>query len=775
MSAAIFSVIKAVLLEPLPYRAADRLVFVWEDLTHAGHPRAPLAGPELLDLRHRARAFDAFGGIWANTATLHGDGDPEQLRVGLVTANFFDVLGADAALGRTFRQPDEGAHETAGVLLSWAVFERRFGADPAAIGRRVEVNGSPARIIGVMPRRFRLLLPPDAAVPDDLNAWLLLPRSFSEWPRAQRFLRVVGRMKGHVELADAQEDIRAIGERIRRDFGGRGGLFAVPLHDDGVREVRPALLALFAGVGILLLVACVNVAGLLVTRAAARAHETAMRMALGAGRARLFRQCLAEGVVLALLGAVAAVAFAHAGLAALLAARPAALARIDAASIDWTVLAFAAAVALAWGLLFSLAPLGELLRTDLVAALQHGGRQSVHVPYRTRAALVTMQIALGVVLLVSAGLLVRGVLQLQRVDPGFVDEGVLTFRIAMAPPRFASPEKAAAFARALRHRLAAIPGVVAAGAISHLPYDELPNWAGPYRPEGRPDVEDGRRADSRAVMPGYFEAVGATLLDGRYFSDADTPASQGVAIVDERLAGRLWPGERAIGKRLLADPTTSGVADRLVTVVGVIRHMRHRRPTEEVNEQIYFPWGQSWRTPMAFAVRTNGPASTLAPSVLAAVRALDPQLPLADVRPLASYAEHARAARRFTAVLALAFAALATLLACLGVYGVTSYAVAIRRHEFGVRSALGAGRADVMRLVLREGVALAAAGSVLGLVGAAAAAQLIKAQLFGVTPADPVSYAVAVPLIAGAALAASWVPARRATRVSPLESLNGRQ
>ena len=775
-TAAIFSIVKALLLEPLPYRDAARLVFVWQDLTQAGYPRAPLAGPELVDLRQRARLFEAFGGIWANTTALTGQGDPEQLRIGLVTSNFFSVLGTEAALGRTFRADDEAQSASPGVILSWPLFERRFGADASIIGRRIELNGRPTTVVGVMPRSFRLLMPPDASVPDDLQAWQLLNAGFTRWPRGQQFLRVVARMKHAVSLDAAQQEIAEISRQVGREFseyGNAGATFyAVGLQDDGVREVRPTLLALFGGVGILLLIACVNVASLLVTRAASRSQETAMRMALGASRGRLFRQCLAEGLVLAGLGGAAAIFVTQASLAGLLALRPAALARIDAAVMDWKVLTFAAGLALAWGVLFSLAPLAELLRTDLVAALQRGERRSGgNIQYRTRAALVIAQIALGIVLLVGAGLLVRGFMRLQRVDAGFNPNGVLTFRIALSGPRYRSPAAALTFARSLREKLTALPGAVSGGAISHLPYDELPNWGGPYLPEGKSDPAEARVADTRSVMPGYFESVGAALIAGRFFTDADTSTSEPVAIVDERLVARTWPGGEAVGKRVLADPFTSGAPNQMVKVIGVVKHIRHRRPTEETNEQIYFPWPQAFRNPMAYVVRTTGDAASLAPAVRAAVREIDPALPVSNIRPLNDYVSNARATRRFTAVIAVAFALTALLLACVGVYGVTSYAVALRRHEFGVRLALGARAAEVVRLVVREGILLALAGSILGVAGGAIAARLMQSQLFGVSPSDPVSYAVAVPVIVGSSLAACWLPARRATHISPLESL----
>ncbi len=644
---AIFTVVNALLLQPLPYREPDRLVFVWQDLTDAGYPRAPLSAPELLDLRHRASLFEGFGGIWANTAALTGDGEPEQLRIGRVTSNFFSVLGAEAAFGRTFRSDDEAQSASPSVIVSWALFARRFGADPSLVGRRILLNGRPTTVIGVMPQRFRLLMPQDASIPDDQQAWQLLnvnPRA----PRSQQFIRVVGRMKPGVPLAAAQQEIadiaRAVGREFQ-DYGPSGATFyAVGLQDDGVREVRPALVALFGGVAILLLIACVNVAGLLVTRAASRAHETALRMALGASRARLVRQSVTEGLVLAVLGGAAGLAAGRAGLALLMAFRPATLSRIEAAQMNPRVLGFAAAAALSWGFLFSLAPLAELFRTTVTTALQKARRSGgAPVRHRTRATLVVIQIALSVVLLVGAGLLVRTFMRLQHVDVGFHPEHVLTFRVSLGGPRYQSLASATTFSRTLRERLAALPGVASVGAISHLPYDDLPNWGGPYLPEGQAAAFQSRVADTRAIAPGFFETVGATLVEGRQFTDADVITSQPVAIVDDRLARIAWPGESAIGKRMQADPFTTGAASQWVTIVGVVRHLRHRNPAADLGEQIYFPAAQSPRNPMAYVIRSSRDAAALASPIR---EALAPDRSAAsDVRRAADAGLRGRGAR----------------------------------------------------------------------------------------------------------------------------------
>jgi putative ABC transport system permease protein len=770
---AIFSMVHALLLDELPFPEGRQLVFVWHDLSARGYPRAPLAGPELKDLRERSTLFSGFGGIWSNTVVLRGD-DPEQLRIGLVTADFFSVLGATPALGRTFTAQDDAPTASGTILLSAALWQRRFAGDPSVVGRAIQVNNWSVTVIGVMPPGFRLMMPPDSSVPDDLQAWLLLPSDFIEWPRGQRFLRVVGRMKAGVTLADAQHEIEAIGADVAREHSGpRGKMFyAIGLHAESVKDIRPLLLSLFGGVAILLVIACVNVASLLVARAAAQGRETAVRLALGASTGRLFRQYAVEGLVLGALGGLAGVLTARVCLAILLALRPASLSRLETASIDSTVLSFAAGVALIWGFLLSLAPLGEIRRNDLFSGLRSGERSGgSRLQYRRRAALVVCQLALSVVLVVSAGLLGRAFLQLMRVNPGFATDQIVTFRLSLSGPRFRSREAVKAFSTELRSRLAALPGVTGVGAISHLPYDELPNWGTAFLREGDPDDRNAGTADTRSITPGLFETVGARLVEGRFFTEADDTTSLPVAIVDERLAQRTWPGERAIGKRFIGDPLTSGKASVLVTVVGVVRHLRHRQPTGELADQIYYPVRQAPRNPMAYIIRSQAEAEALTPQIRDVLQRLDPSLPIYDVRPLSDYVAHARAARRFTMILAAAFAAVALALASLGVYGVTAYASALRRREFGLRLALGASPRQVLRLVLGESVRLAVAGIAFGLVGAGLVAALLRTQLYGVTPADPVSYMLAVPALSVAVALAAWLPARRATRISPVESL----
>ena len=722
---AIFSIVRAMLLEPLPYRDADRLVFIWLGQNVVGL-RGPLAGPDLRDLREGTTTFDGFAGIWASgTITLTGGSDPEQLRGALVTTNFFDVLGSEPALGRTFRRGDAAPGAVPTILLGWDLFQRRFGGDPSIVGRTIEVNDSRATVVGVMPAGWRLLLPADAAVPDRLQAFAPFWPELEEGPRGNLFLRVIGRMRPGVAVAAAGEDVAAVGRRIGRETGRTRTFTTIGLQSDQVREIRGPLLALFAGVAILLLIACVNVAGLIVARTAARQGEMALRGALGASPGQLVRLFLVEGLVLALAGGAAGLLAGCAALRGLQAAAPPSLRRLDSADMDLAAFLFALALAVGAGLLCGAATRAAAGRRPGAQTLQPRQRtNSAPLHRRVRATLVIVQVALSVLLLVGAGLLVRAFAAVVRVNPGFRTDGQLTFRLAV-PDRYGSPEAFNAFAGELQQRLAALPGVTGVGAISHLPYDDMPNWSLLYAAQA-PIPPDAPSVDARAISTGLLETLGVPLLEGRFFSDDDDAAANLVAIVDERLARDLWPGRSAVGQQLstsVAGMNAGIPSPARVTVVGVVRHLRLRSLIEELRPQIFFPWRIAQRNPTAFVLATTRDPAALAAEARAVVRSLDGRVAIYDVRPLRGYLDDARSARRFTMLLAAAFALLALVLTTVGVYAVLAYAVAQRRQEIGIRGALGASAGDLVRGVLREGVGLSLAGCAAGLALAAAGAR----------------------------------------------------
>ena len=773
---AIFSVVRAMLIEPLPYHQPDRLVFVWLDRSDIKYSRAPLSSPDLRDLREGSQTCDEFAGIWASgtVALAGGNSDPEQLRTSVVTPNFFNVLGVECALGRTFRQEDseQGAPPT--ILLAWDLFERRFGADPALIGRQILADDHWTTVIGVMPKQFSLMLPPDAAVPDHLQVWQPMSREFDQWPRGSLYLRVIGRMKTGANLAEAQQDIASIAKRISAETGTPRAFSVVSLKADGVREIRGPLLALFAGATILLAIACVNVAGLLTSRAMLRGRETAVCLALGVTRGRLAQQSLVEGGMLTVLGLVAGWCVGSAGLKLLLMCLPDSLSRISASRIDLPVVAFMSGIAIIWGLLFSLTPLLEWrplpARMSIERPFASLGPYSGPGRIQMRSALVVAQVALSLVLLVGAGLFLRTFLNLQRVELGYRADRHITFRIALPDARYPSTEARITGMDLLQHRLRAIAGVNSAGAISHLPFDDLPNWGLTYALDSAPQKAGAPFANSRAITPGLLETLNAQLIEGRFFSDGDANREAPVVIIDDILAQRLWPNQSAVGRQFLLGQQQP---DRRVSVVGVVGHLKQRSLVADLSPQIFLPFRIWQRSPMAFVLRTDSFAdpNILAANVRSAVAEFDPHLPIYDLRPMQSYVDGARSIRRFTMWLAGAFAVSALVLSCVGIYGVLACSVTLRRREFGVRGALGAVPRQLLGLVVRQSLRLALTGCALGLALALGLMRLLQNQLFGTHPWDPVTCAAALALVIAAALTASWIPASRIARISPMEAL----
>ena len=771
---AIFSVVHALLLQPLPYADSARLMMVWADQSAEGYPRAPLSGPELIDLDQRASVFEGFGAIWATTAALTGDNEPEQLRIGLVTPDFFSVLGAHAALGRTFVDTDVTNGPPSAILLGSALWQRRYGADPSVVGKRILVNGQPVTVIGVMPATFKLLMAPDASVPDNLDAWLLFDgRRIPTAPRGQRFLRVVGRTRHGVTVSDARADIDRVAAEISKEFavyGAAGRKFdTVPLHAESVREIRAPLLAAFVGVAILLVIACVNVASLQVARAAARSRETAVRIALGAGYGRVLRQHLIESLLLTALGAIAGIVVGRWGLAGLLALAPPSLDRLAAARVNVPVVVFSIAVVMTWGVILSIAPLSEVVRLKLATAVRFdAARAGSSASQRVRAMLIAGQVAMSVVLVVAALMLVRSFLNVQSADLGFDVRGVQSFRVAARTP---NPEVAVAFGRRMQDALSALPGVVAAGSLSHAPYDHGPNWGGAYLSDAGRDPSTAPQADYRTLSPGALELMGIELVEGRSFTEDDDITTGFVVIVDTRLAKRAWPGQSAVGKRLIVDPFVSGQPHIAATVIGVVNHVRHRSPVEEVRDQVYFSQRQALRNPSVYVVKTAGETSAIVPAIREAIKSIDPTLPIYDVRPLAVYVDDARATRAFTMQLAVIFAIVSLSLAAVGIYGVIAYSVALRHREFGVRQALGATSRAIVLLVFRDGARLLGTGLVAGFLVATLATSLMRSLLYGVNPLDPITFMTAVPVLMLTGLVALVTPVRRALRVAPGESL----
>lgn len=776
-NAAVYSVVHSLLIQPPPYRAADRLVFLWAHMGAAGLPRAQLAGPEVTEFAQTATTLEAVGAIRATSAALTGDGDPEQVRIGRVSWNFFDVLGVHVVRGRSFTDADGRPSEAPPVIVTWPLFQRRFGGDPAALGARVVLDGVPVDLVGVLPPGFRLdfLV---TGLQGEVQIFQPAGVDLAQEHRLIRPYRVIARLEDGVTLEQAGHEIDSIRADLARRFSFYGDsdhrFFIAPMLAETTREVRPALVALLGAVVVVLVASCVNVAGLLVARAAARRREIATLVALGADPRRLTRQCLIEGLLISAAGTLAGLAAGFVALRVVVALRPPGLDRLAQVQVEMPVVLAIAGLAAVWGLIFTLAPLIEFRRGDVAGALQNTSRIAGRLRWRTRSGLVVAQIALSTVLIVCAGLLVRTVESLNRVDAGFdLTARALTFRVSWPAGRYASSVEVNAFSRELEARLSAVPGVTGVNVINQVPFDDSANYSGKYfMNEAAVRTGVARAADMRVVGPDTLQSLGVTLLQGRWFSEQDTYGGAPVVIVDDQLAARAWPNRSAIGQRLRVPLYLDRqVAAIWTTVVGVVRHVRHRQLDVEGQEQVYVPFRQVLPSSMTYMLRTANDPGRLSPDVRRVLADFDPLLPAYDIRPLETYVARAMATRRFTASLVSSFALMALALAGVGLAGLVSYSVTSRRREFGVRMALGATPARVRSTVLREGLALVMAGLGLGLVSAALAANAMRALLFGVGAADVLSYTGAVVLLCLIGLAASWWPARRASSVNPVEAL----
>ncbi|HEX7050754.1 MAG TPA: ABC transporter permease [Longimicrobiales bacterium] len=761
----IFSAVNGILLRPLPFADPGRLVSVWPDRTHSKG--------ELLTLRERARVLRDVAAYSENDEyTLTGAGAPVRLVGSQVSANLFDVLGVRAAVGRTLLPGESRPGSDGVVVLSHGLWVERFGADPAVVGRAVVLDGRSRTVVGVMPAEFRFPVPgTDVWVPltvdaaDAIDFWGIV------------FLRLVGRLRPGATPDQAAAEVRSAVPSMRErmpwpmpdDYGA--DVSAVSLRERLVGDVRPALLVLLGAVGFVLLIACANVASLLLARASGRQAEMSVRVALGAGRGRLVRQLLTESLILAMAGGTTGILLAAWGVSALATRLPAGIPRAAEVGMHADVLGFALATTLLTSLLFGFLPALRTARpargTPLRGGAHGSGRASVH--RRLIGALVAIEIAAAVVLATGAGLLIRSIRQLQRVNPGFRAEGVLTAQVAPPGFRYDSETKQRTFYADLLERVNALPDVSSVAAANNIPFDEG-NTYFPVVIEGQP-LPRGAAAPISVrwvVTPDYFATMGIPLRQGRAFTAADRPDAPPVVVVSETFAHRFWPGGDAIGKRIRA-----ASADAWWTIVGVVGDVHRDDLTSDVGLAVYRPYAQHPVRDMTLVIRTDAAPRALAANLRSLVAAVDEDTPVGRIRMMRQVVSASMARPRFTTLLLTAFAALALILGAVGVYGVMSYAVHQETRDIGIRMALGARAPDVLRYVLRRGAVLAAAGIAVGLAGAFAAARLLRGFLFGVGPADPATFAAVPIVLAVVALLASYLPARRATRVDPAVVLRG--
>jgi putative ABC transport system permease protein len=782
---AMFSVVRAVLLEPLPYEEPDELVLLWGEMRNRGVTHFPSSPPDFRDYREGAGLLEDLAAVWTFPISITGDGDPMQVAAAGVTHSFFSLLGAEPLLGRSFTEedvvPDPSglAPGAPGALpgmaiLGHALWQQRYGGDRSVVGRTIELSGAPSEVVGVMPPGFELLLPPTAGLDPDPQIWLAARLDIDSAPRNNVFLRPIGRLRDGVTPDQLQAEIDAISVRLTSDDQVKAAagyaMRVEPLRADLTAHVRPVLTAFYGAVVFVLLIACANASNLLLVRASGRSRELAVRAALGGRRERLARQMLVESGLLALLGGGLGVVLAAAGIELLLALSPDSLPRITTAEIDGVVLGFTFGVAVATTLLFGALPAVQGSRFDLADALRDrsqgraAGRQGL-----VRNLVVVGEAALSLVLLVATGLMLRSFVDLTRVDPGFEAEGVLTFGAAIPFGRYPEASQRADFTRALQAGLEGLPGVLAVSQVVALPLSGTP-FNGRYGPEeALTDPEAFRQATYRAVLPGYFEAMGTRLLAGRAFSDADQADSASVVLIDEKLAERLWPNASPIGERFLVRATTPDPVP--VEVIGVVEHQRSESLATEGMETVYFTERYMGSVGGTWVVKASGDPLGLLPRVREEMRALDPDVPVADVRLMREYVDEAMSQTRFTLVVITVFALTALLLAAVGLYGVLAVTVRQRRAEIGVRMAFGARRGSIAKLVLGHGLSLTAAGIALGLPVALATTGVLESMLVGVTPSDPLTIGTVSALFLGVATLACWLPVRRATAVDPVTAL----
>ncbi len=774
---AIFSAVHAVLLEPLPHAEADRLMRVWTRLDRAGIDRNGVSPPELNDLVAEG-AFESVAGVYETNATLSTGERPERVAVAFVSPSVFPLLRAEAALGRTFlaREGEPGSGGV--VVLSHGLWQRRFGARPDVLDSRITLDGETYSIVGVMPGDFRFPL----GEPDLWMPLALSPEEWSEQERGSHYLEAIGRLTPGVSVAAARAAMDALAARLDRDhpetYRDAGfGISLDPLQKELVAGARTPLLVLLGAVGFVLLIACANIANLLVVRAAGRGREMAIRSALGAGRLRLFQQLLSESLILALAGGLLGVLAAVWGVDSIRTLGPSDFPRLREVRVDLTALGFGALLACATGLVFGSVPALPRTSSELPQELKEGARGATlgRRGRGVRRLLVLLETSLAMVLLVGASLLLRSLHALGRVNPGLDPERLFTLRIALPAVRYPEERQTTAFRERLLDEIAAVPGVRRAAITSQLPLGGT-RMSRNYTIEGPTALGEGAleiELTTSLVTPGYFETLRIPIVRGQDFTERDTAASPLVAILDASLAGRLWPNESAIGKRIrIGGSSTLGAPWR--TIVGVAGHVHQERLDSTGREQIYLPFPQlppPYARSLFVTVKTSTEPETVFPGVARAVQAVDPELAVFDAATMEERVASALRQPRFRTGLLTFFSLTALLLAAVGIYGVVAQTAGERERENAVRIALGARPAQIVRFVLREGALTSILGIALGTIGAAAGARVLGALLFGIEPFDAVTFIGAPAALSLVALAASYIPARRATRVDPIAAL----
>jgi len=768
---AIFSVVNAVLLRPLPFKESDRLALLWSTNAREGNLQQPHSLPDFNDLRQQNKSFSeiaAASPLWF--FVLAGGSEPEQIQGQWVSANLFPMLGVAPQLGRVFLPEEDQLNGAPAVIISDSLWRRYFSADPGIVGKTLRLDGNQVNIVGVMPAGFQFL--------ERVELWVPVARNpVTNRGRSIRLLSVVGRLKPGVTIDQAGAETAMIARQLEQQYpdtnSGRRAR-AVSLSQQVTGNVRPALLLMSGAVGLMLLIACVNVANLLLARSASRRKELAIRAALGAGRARLIRQLLTESVALSLAGGVAGLLVAIWGVDLLLTLSPEQIPRYNKIGVDLTVLFFTLAVSLGAGILFGLAPALQTASLNLNEPLKDGARGTGFGHRRASNLLVVTQVAMTLVLLIGAGLLVRSFSRLLDVNPGYVAENVLTAQMMLPATKYSQPQQRAEFYRQIETRLKALSEVVSVGAVTRLPLGALNNITSFVQIEGQP-VQPGRwpEIDFRRASADYFQTLGIPLLKGRLVTEQDVTSGANLVVVNEAMANRFWPNEDPIGKRL-----RTGVNPEQAnwqTIVGVVGSVRHLGLDIEPRPELYFHTLTSPPSSPVVAIRAKSDPQGLIAALRSVTRSIDSDVVIANIITMEKLVAKSVAQRRFSTLLLGVFAVIALALAAVGIYGVVSYSVAQRTNEIGVRMALGAGARDVIGMVLKEGMLLALIGVGIGAIAAIVLTRLmtgmLSSLLFSVRAIDPVTFVGVAVLLGVVSLIACYIPARRAAKVNPMVAL----
>ena len=769
-STVIFTVVNAALLRGLPYREPNRLYHLWERTPKQDFNKREFSYPDYQDYQQNT-VFEGLAAYSGGGGILSGVGDPENINAPRASANFFSVLGVEPHIGRTFQTGEDVPNGPRVAILTYGLWQRRFGANPGVLGQGITLNGQSYTVVGVLPPTFQFAL---------MNADLWVPYQPSQNQLTRRFMHgtnLIGRLKPGVTPEQAQSEMNVIASRIEQQFNdSHAGTTArvVPLQEEIVGTVRPILLVLLAAVGFVLLIACANVASLLLTRSLARQKEVAIRAALGASRWRVIRQLLTEAILLSLAGGAIGLVIAYWGVPALVATMPQnqlnAMPFLKSLQIDLGILGFSFGLSLLTGMVFGLVPALQSSRLDLTEVLKEGGRHaSAGAGQRLRSAMVVGEIALAVVLLVGAGLMMKSLLRLLQTNVGFNTENLLTMRIVLPPAKYPEAPQVFNFYTQLQERVRSLPGVVGAGTVDILPLNGGNTTR--FNVDGDPLPPPGKETEAnvRVVNEHYFQTIGVPLLSGRLFDERDQDGAPTVVIIGKTIADRIFAGRDPIGRKLRyasvqADP---------VTIVGVVGDVKITGLDEEVRPVLYYPFRQAGDYSSSLVVRTNSDPTTLANAVRGEVRNLDPDAAVLNVNTMEGMISQTQASfiRRFPALVIGIFAGVALLLASIGIYGVVSYSVSQQIHYIGIRMALGAGPSDILKMVLKQGMVLALAGVVIGVVAALLLMRLLVTLLYQVTTTDVATFAIVSGTLFAVALLACYLPARRATKVDPLVAL----